>query len=266
MRDLRTEEGRNAFGEDAANYDAARPDYPGWGFACLRDRCGLKPGTRSFEIGPGTGQATAKLLELGAEPLVAIEPDVRLAAFLERKFAGRVTVVKTTFEDAPLAADSFDLGTAATSFHWVEQGTALNKVAAVLRSGGWWAAWWNVFGDPEREDAFHEATRELLKKEADSPGQYTVQARPSSRERDARLTDIDSIAAFETAQFEVRKWTLTLTTAQMRALYATFSQFSIVEPVERERILDGLARIAEVEFGGRVERNMCTELYTARRR
>jgi hypothetical protein len=34
---------------------------------------------------------------------------------------------------------------------------------------------------------------------------------------------------------------------------------------ERERVLDGLFDIATREFGGRVERNMITVLYMARR-
>ena len=62
------------------------------------------------------------------------------------------------------------------------------------------------------------------------------------------------------------KWTLTLTTAETRALYATYSQFSVLPPAERERILDALAQIAQTQFAGRVERNMCTALYTTRRR
>lgn len=266
MRDLRAEEGRSAFGSDAANYDAARPDYPAWVYERLQERCGLKPGTATFEIGPGTGLATGRLLALGADPLVAIEPDHRLAQFLARKLAGSaVRVLGTTFEDAPLPTAEFDLGTAATSFHWMEQSAALAKVAKLLRSGGWWAAWWNVFGDPERDDAFHEATRTLLRHQAHSPSHYAGQAHPFALDRETRLADIDATGMFDDAQFEIHKWTLSLTTAQVRALYATFSQFSILKSAERERIVDGLARIADQQFGGRVERNMCTALYTARR-
>lgn len=262
LRDLTAAEGRSAFGEDAANYDAARPPYPGWVFERLVETCGLQAGARAFEIGPGTGQATARLLTAGANPLTAIEPDARLAAFLQGKL-GRpaLTVVNASFEDASLADGAFDLGTAATSFHWMDQRPALAKVASALRSGGWWAAWWNVFGDPERHDAFHEATDELLNGSERAPGQY-----PFALDHAARLSDIAAVDAFERAEADIRKWTLVLTTAEMRALYASFSQFSAVAADEREQLLDGLAEIAEREFGGRVERNMCTALYVARRR
>ncbi|HEY4940226.1 MAG TPA: methyltransferase domain-containing protein [Rhizomicrobium sp.] len=268
MRDLTAQEGRSAFGADAANYDAARPPYPGWVFERLRRKCGLAHGTRAFEIGPGTGLATGTLLALGASPLVAIEPDARLAAFLGAKHGkdGRLHVVNAAFEDASLAPGSFDLGTAATSFHWMDQRAALAKVAAVLRRGGWWAAWWNVFGDPDRSDAFHDATDALLNGLGNTPSHHAGQAHPFGLDVKARLADLQAVDAFERVECEIQKWTLTLTTSETRALYATYSQFSVLEPDERARILDGVAHIAETQFGGRVERNMCTALYTAPRR
>ena len=265
-RDLTTAEGRGAFGADAANYDAARPPYPQWVFERLARTCGLKPGTRTFEIGAGTGLATAPLLALGAAPLVAIEPDARLAAFLREKFGAAVQVVNAPFEDAALEPASYDLGTAATALHWMDQRAALAKVARALRPGGWWAAWWNVFGDPERSDAFHDATRELLGGLANTPSHHAGQAHPFGLDTEARLGDIAASGAFGPAEFDIRKWSLTLSAAKTRALYATYSQFSVLEPAARTRILDGVASIAETQFGGRVERHMCTALYVAQRR
>jgi SAM-dependent methyltransferase len=266
LRDLTAADGRAAFGADAANYDAARPPYPDWVFERLWQDCGLRPGARAFEIGPGTGQATVRLLALGASPLIAIEPDARLAAFLETKLGGGgLQVMNAAFEDAALAPGGFDLGAAATSFHWMEQRGALAKVATALRPGGWWAAWWNVFGDPERKDAFHDATDALLNGIANTPSHRAGQAHPFGLDVAARLGDLRASGAFVRAESDIRKWTLTLTTAQTRSLYATYSQFSVLEPGERTRLLDGVAEIAETQFGGRVERNMCTALYIAQR-
>jgi len=58
--------GRQAFGADPARYHVARPAYPDWVFEILRDRCGLKHDTATFEIGPGTGTATRRLLDFAA--------------------------------------------------------------------------------------------------------------------------------------------------------------------------------------------------------
>ncbi|EQD38338.1 Methyltransferase type 11, partial [mine drainage metagenome] len=51
------------------------------------------------------------------------------------------------FEEVPLRPGSFDLGVAATSFHWLPERRGLRKVARALRPGGWWAAWGNEHGD-----------------------------------------------------------------------------------------------------------------------
>jgi len=155
--------GRQAFGASPDGYHAGRPDYPDWVFQTLCERCGLARGAAVFEIGAGTGKATRRLLDLGADPVVALEPDPRLAAFL-RQTAGdaALRVMISSFEEAALDAASFDLGVCATAFHWLDENAALLKVADLLRPGGWWAAFWNVFGDDSRPDHFHHATRTLL--------------------------------------------------------------------------------------------------------
>jgi len=108
--------GRQAFGIDPGGYHAARPAYPDWVFEVLRERCGLAPKVAVFEIGPGTGTATQRLLELGADPLVAVEPDDRLAGFLRETIPDEaLTVVISTFEDAVLPEASFDLGPSPSS-------------------------------------------------------------------------------------------------------------------------------------------------------
>jgi len=95
--------GRRAFGGDPGGYDSARPAYPDWVYQFLRDRCDLKPNTPAFEVGAGTGTATCRLVELGANPLVAVEPDHRLAAFLRESIPDKaLTVVVEPFEEAVL--------------------------------------------------------------------------------------------------------------------------------------------------------------------
>src|SRR5580658_8309622 len=107
--------GRRAFGADPGGYHAARPAYPDWVFDFLCERCGLAPHTVTFEVGPGTGTATRRLLELGARPLVAVEPDDRLAAFLQETVRDEaLTVVLSTFEDALLPETSFYIDPTAT--------------------------------------------------------------------------------------------------------------------------------------------------------
>jgi trans-aconitate methyltransferase len=258
--------GRQAFGEDPANYDAARPDYPDWVFETLRERCGLGPGCATFEVGAGAGTATRALLAAGADPLVAIEPDPRLAAYLRAKTASpALQIVGATFEDAEPPRRDFDLGVAATSFHWVEPLAGLEKVAGWLRPSGWWAMVWNVFGDDDRPDPFHDATDALLREGPKSPSQNakgTVNALSVNDWKSA----YGRSGAFEDLAWRREAWELELDPEQVVALYSTYSNIAAYPPDERRQVLAELRRIAADEFDGRVVRNMITILYTARRR
>lgn len=265
MRDsfIQQKFGREAFGRDPAGYDAARPAYPDWVFDLLRERCGLVPGTVSFEIGAGTGKATRRLLGLGANPLVAIEPDERLAAFLREAIPDKaLTVITAPFEDAVMQEGSFDLGVSATAFHWLNEDLALNKVAKLLRPGGWWAMLWNVFGDSDRPDPFHEATKTLLGKPL-SPSAGTGDV-PHALDEERRLAALERTNAFDSVEYRTSTWPLVLDADQTVALYATYSNVNI-RP-DREDVLGELCRIAKDEFHGCVTRNMVTRLYVARRR
>src|SRR5262245_50632003 len=122
---------RETFGEDAALYDRMRPGYPA---ALFDDLAALTVGARVLEIGPGTGQATASLLERGYR-ITAIELSSSLAAVLRAGFGERVSVHVGDFERFR-SADAFDLVFSATAFHWIDPAVALLRVADVLRPGG----------------------------------------------------------------------------------------------------------------------------------
>jgi len=255
--------GRQAFGGNPRGYHAARPAYPAWVFEVLSQRCGLAPNAATFEIGPGTGTATRRLLELGAKPLVAVEPDDRLAAFLRETVADEaLTVVTSTFEEAVLREASFDLGLSATAFHWLDEDLALTKVAKLLRPGGWWAMVWNIFGDQRRPDPFHEATNILLNGPS-SPSACSGDM-PFALDAEARLVALERTHAFDNVEHQTSAWSLILDPDQTVALYATYSNINIRS--DREAVLTELGRIARDEFHGRVTRNMVTSLYYARRR
>ncbi|UWZ85540.1 class I SAM-dependent methyltransferase [Occallatibacter riparius] len=254
--------GRQAFGLDPAGYDTARPAYPAWVFDFLCEHCGLAPQTATFEIGAGTGTATRQLLKLGASPLIAIEPDIRLATFLRRTNpdAG-LSIVNMPFEDAPLPECSFDLGLSATAFHWLDEDLSLAKVARLLRPTAWWAMLWNVFGDHDYPDPFHEATKSLLGPPLGPSG--GTNGMPFALDVEARLTAMKRIDAFDSIEHRTSKWTLDLDTEQTLELYATYSNINI-RP-DRNEVLDHLRRIVVDEFQGRVTRHMITSLYVARR-
>jgi len=258
--------GRRAFGADPERYGQARPAYPEALYGRLGEITELQ-GSCLFEVGPGTGVATARLLEQGPRRLLAVEPDDRLADFLAARFSGafpQLEILRAPFEEADLPPASFDLGVAATAFHWLEQGPALDRVVRLLRPGGWWAMWWNVFGDPDHPDPFQRACGGLFRALPGSPSWRQDGSRPFSLDAAARLGQMREAGLTDT-DFHLMRWTLSMDTAQVQALAATFSQVSQAEPPLRQRFLERLGGLVEREFGGTVERSFLTSLYVGRK-
>jgi SAM-dependent methyltransferase len=257
--------GRRFFGESPETYEAARPGHADEVYDTLRERCGVRSGSAVLEIGPGTGQATRRLLELGANPLVAVEPDPALAGYLRAALGERVEVRETPFEDAVLEPGSYDLTAAASSFHWLEEDEALTRFMAALRPGGWVAIWWTSYGDETRSDPFRAAVDPLFEGVPDGPCQPAEKGRPSfGRDAERRLEAI-AAAGFADAQHDDVGWSHTWDARGMRNLYSTFSPISALEPERRAEFLDAVERIAADDFGGRVEKPLITSLYTARK-
>ena len=130
-----------------------------------------------------------------------------------------------------LPANAFDLGLSATAFHWLDEGPALEKIAGLLKPGGWWAALWNVYGDDAYPDAFHEATFGLLSgPQSMSQGKNGT---PFALDAAARIAAIDATGAFERVIYHTSHWPLVLTADQTVALYATYSNVTAMPDADR---------------------------------
>ncbi|MGW2299294.1 class I SAM-dependent methyltransferase [Streptomyces violaceorubidus] len=133
----------HSFNAAAAQYAAHRPSYPPALFDALEELTGrpLK-GARVVDVGAGTGLATARLHERGAE-VVAVEPGAGMAAQFRRTLPG-VPVVRGSGNALPLADHSADLLTYAQAWHWTDPALAVPEALRVLRPGGALALWWNT--------------------------------------------------------------------------------------------------------------------------
>ena len=260
------QEGRALFGPDPLNYEDIRPLYPEQIYQFLVATSALSANISTLEIGPGTGLATRRLLDFGVNPLTLIEPDSRFSPFLtslSKLYRAEIRIVEESFEDADLEPDHYDLVAAATSFHWIHPSIGLSKVADVLEPSGCVALWWNVFGDPDRADPYHEATDLILGHLPSGPS-AGPEAVPFALDTRARLRDFSRTKRFDEPMYEVFRWTLVLNTQQISSLNATFSSISRLPEDERRRVLDQLMDVAERQFGGTVERNMTSPVYVAR--
>ena len=126
------------------------------------------------------------------------------------------------------------------------------------------ALFWNVFGDPDRADPFHDATQSLLASLGRSPSH--ARSVPFALDSSARIGDLEDTGAFFDISMDRIEWTLELDPEAVRLLYGTFSNITRLDDSEREVLLDRLSSIARSEFGGLVKRNMVTPIYTAKRR
>ncbi len=261
-KQIERREGRRLFGVNPRGYDTSRPEYPGWIYRRLAEDGAFGASRATLEIGAGSGLATRRLLEHGADPLTIVEPDSRFVVMLEalcQHSEADCRIVVQSFEEARLASRQYDLVAAATSFHWIDQTAGLEKVARLLRTGGRVALWWNVFQDLDKCDRFHMATRSLLRDLAMSPSGSPDEV-PFALDRQARESDLCAAGFTDVRYFESR-WSLSLTSAEVGRLYEGFSSVQRLPDIFRSRLLDGLMGVADAEFGGQVERNMTSCLY-----
>lgn len=265
MASIHSSPGGLKFGEDAAQYDFARPPYPPELFAWLRERCGLGAHSSCFEIGAGTGHATLPILATPIQRLLAIEPDARLAERLREKSASdaRLTIETVRFEDAQLDEASFDFGFAAMSLHWLPRSKALAKIRAALRPGGHFAMWWNVYHNSAAPDAFGRATEHLFSGIEQDPN--ATSGKPAFALDIAARTGELRNAGFKDIEHRLFEQEVSFTPERIAALYATFSRVRMAPEETRARLMSEAERIVRDQFGGAVTRTVTCSAFVGRR-
>jgi SAM-dependent methyltransferase len=136
-----------SFDRVAAQYAAARPDYPPALLDAVEELAG-RPlrDARVVDVGAGTGIATRLLLGRGAE-VVAVEPGDGMSAQL-RAGLPAVPLLRGDGNALPLRDAVADFVTYAQSWHWTDPARSVPEALRVLRPGGALAMWWNV-PDPD---------------------------------------------------------------------------------------------------------------------
>ena len=250
------------FDEDPERYAARRPTYPEALFDALAVYAGLGPGSRVLEIAPGTGQATAALLERGYR-VRAVELSRRMADALGRHLpaAEGLEVVVGAFEAQPAPEPPVDAVLCATAWHWLDPAVRIERAAAALRPGGALAVVWthHVEGgttaffresQPAYRDAFPETPFAFrLHRESELP--------PSTAEQLASplLTDVEDHRFSADIEY---------TTAEYLDLLRTYSETAALPPARRARFLDALGHLLDTRFDGRVVKRYLFELVLCR--
>lgn len=149
---------RALFDSVADLYEATRPGYAHRIVDFVVTTAEVGPGSRTLEVGCGTGQLTESLARFGLD-LTAIDIGPSMIETAKRRLADSpVTFLVTSFEDFPGGDASFDLIISATAFHWVDPDIKFRKPARLLRPGGWLA----LLSAGERyDDPFGAALRDM---------------------------------------------------------------------------------------------------------
>lgn len=130
-------ERKTHFDEIVVKYDKIRPEYPPKMIDDVIKYSGQEKSRKALEIGAGTGKATAPFLSAGCD-VTAVEIGENMARFLQERFKEyrHFNVIISSFEDASLKNDSYDLIYAASAFHWVDPKIGCPKMLRLLKNGG----------------------------------------------------------------------------------------------------------------------------------
>ena len=239
------------FGEVAALYDDIRPGYPDELLEALTAFHGGVPAPVA-DLGAGTGKATELLLRLGS-PVIAVEPDPRMAEILARKLPA-AEVVTAAFEQWAPPPGGVGLISCATAWHWLDPQTRGRRVHAALQPRGTLAILHNRHGyaEPDQQRAIDGIMQAI------DPVQ-TVDDRPVDWARE----DLERSGLFTGT--EVHEWHRhpVFSTEQYLQLVRTFSTYRRHSPEDQRRTLADLSTAID-GWGGRLRMDVHTVLVLVR--
>lgn len=256
---------RFVFGEVAELYDLARPHYPSELFDDLVALEGVDAGASVLEVGAGTGQATRDLAARGLH-VTAIEPNEAMFAVAARN-CGQVegiTLVPATFEGFSGQRASFDLITAAQSWHWIAPDAGYPKAALLLREAGWLAVFWNLPVDRGPAAAEIDEVYARYSPERGTISRWGGQDSSGTADVDELGEQLASAEDFGDLVQRTYPWEATYTTEEYLALVRTHSDYRLLDEPTRAVFIEGLRGVIE-RHGGSITIGFATKLYAAQR-
>lgn len=244
-------------------YDRARPSYPPALFDDLFAYMGGQP-TKAIEVGPGTGKATAALLDRGLH-VVGVEVGARMSAYLAKKYEAEslLTVMHAPFETVLLPAGCADLVLAATAFHWIDRGTRVRRAHELLGTGGVLAV---IDTNQVRSDAdrgFFERCFPIYRRyrpDERYDGGLPVDLVPSAFE------ELQTSGLFTDVQLWRYRWDQHYTATEYADLVQSYSNTQSMDPAARAGLVADLRAMVEAEPGGSVTRPLVITLVAGRAR
>jgi trans-aconitate methyltransferase len=262
---------RSTFNQVAALYDEARPGYPAAVFDDLIALSQFAPTARLLEIGAGTGHATLPLAQRGFRihcielgETMAQRARIRLAAF------PAVTVTVADFDhwsaDHADQTAQYDLVFAATSYHWLNPATRIQRIAALLAPGGHIAIFRNHHVTSDETAAFETAVQCVYDEVLGAAAIARKTRRGLPRPEQIIAAESEEWCAsslFHTAQTRVYRWSERLSAHDYTRQLATHSDHLLLPKPVRAQLLTTLERLTNDSFSGIAVKHYVTLLQVA---
>jgi SAM-dependent methyltransferase len=275
-------DGGDVFDGVVDSYDTYRPGFPAEVFTHISGITGLGPGSRVVEVGPGTGLATARLVDLGVDVL-GVEPGPALAAATSERFAGtdRVRVVNARFEDWSPPGERFDAVVATNAWHWLDPSGRWTKAHGLLRPHGWLVLVNHIVVRQPGQPEVFELTADLHERHASdhpawglppTPGEFIAAAEAAASsitelERVHGRTD-DTSSSDGLFERPILRWCRQTQHFDARGfvgLLRTYSLYGSLPDHVREPLLAGIEDRIRTRMGDRARRDYLVAVRLARR-
>lgn len=255
---------RTTFDDVASRYDTARPGYPEQVYDDIVAWTAIPAGGRILEVGCGTGQATLPFARRGFR-IQGIELGANMAALARHKLAAYpdVAIDVGAFEAYPFEEGTFDLAISATAFHWIDPAVGYPRLAQALRPGGSIALFWNQHVQAGDRSGFFDDVQHVYERVApEIIGDYHPLRHPAE-EPATELAAITDSGRFEPVEVRRYHWTIRYDAPAYLAVLDTYSGHRSLPTPQRERLLQGIADLIDMSYGGSITKGYLTLLYLA---
>lgn len=262
---LERNERKVVFDQIAEEYDAIRPGYPEEFIDNVVKVAAVPEGGRILEVGCGSGQATESLLRYGAE-FTCLDISPSLLSIAEKKFGGRADIDirfrQSSFEEFDGEGKPFDLVIAASSWHWIDPEIGYRKAASLLAPTGSLAVIATLH--PKPFTGFFERVQEVYRDVVPEWGNPNSTRTTADVIRDTRK-EMESSGCFRTVTSVRCEWSIEYRRDDYLRLLKTYSDHYRLGPERLGLLFEGIGRLIDESYGGRVTRPYETVGYVGRK-